>query len=120
MASSAKRRIPRYLPDDEPKSPPADPCQLWPRSLWPLIDFLIYGGTGLPLAPFELAQGSRVTNPAAWLECLWRDVMRGPRARWGALQEDLYQLHQLFGRLTFSRDTISAVITAARPPPKPR
>lgn len=122
MSTSTRRRIPRYMPDVQPRRV-ADPRELWPSSTRPLVDFLMHGGADLPTTGFRLYPGSLVTDPAAWLESLRRDVARGPdgpRARLGTLQQDIYQLRQLFGRPTFSRETLSSAARSARPPPKPR
>lgn len=46
----------------------------------------------LPEAPFSTAPGQTVCDGAGWLRAVQRDAILGnesPRARWGALQEDL-------------------------------
>ncbi len=53
-----------------------------------------------PAEPFILKPAIRITNPACW----WRDVAadiaagpEGPRARYGALQDDLWRAWRMFG-----------------------
>ncbi len=53
-----------------------------------------------PAEPFKLKQGVTITDPARW----WRDIARdiaagpeGPRARYGALQDDVTRAWQMFG-----------------------
>ena len=56
--------------------------------------------TATPLAePFLLKRGVRITDPARW----WRDTIidihqgpNGPRARYGALQDDLWRAWRMF------------------------
>jgi hypothetical protein len=61
----------------------------------------------LPRGPFRFSVGTddrrhecniTITNPAKWLLSLQTDARRGdehPRARYGALQEDLRRLYEL-------------------------
>ena len=48
----------------------------------------------LPEAPFPLGHGVTVLDPARWLASVQRDARSElrPRAKWGALQEDLRRL----------------------------
>ncbi len=53
-------------------------------------------GTHPPTEPFELSRGVTVIRPALWWTAMRRDIAagpNGPRARYGALQSDLRQLH---------------------------
>ncbi len=57
-------------------------------------------GATPPAEPFKLKQGITISNPQCW----WRDVAldiargpEGPRARYGALQDDLNRLWRMFG-----------------------
>ena len=58
--------------------------------------YLLY--EAVPSAPFQLDQARFVADPVAFLVRLYQDVQagpRGPRARTGALQEDLALLYGL-------------------------
>ena len=53
-----------------------------------------------PAEPFLLKQGITISNPQRW----WADIIadigdgpEGPRARYGALQDDLWRAWQMFG-----------------------
>ncbi len=53
-----------------------------------------------PATPFKLKQGITITDPARW----WADIIadiaagpEGPRARYGALQDDVMRAWQMFG-----------------------
>ena len=57
-----------------------------------------FSGAEPPTKPFELSKGVTVANPAHFWEALRRDIAagpRGPRARYGALQQDLRRLADL-------------------------
>ncbi len=58
-----------------------------------------------PGAPFKLKQGITISNPQRW----WADIIadiaagpEGPRARYGALQDDLWRAWHMFGPQTES------------------
>ncbi len=56
-------------------------------------------GTHPPTEPFELSKGITVIRPALWWTATRRDIAAGPsgpRARTGALREDLLKLAALF------------------------
>ncbi len=53
-----------------------------------------------PATSFKLKQGITINNPQRW----WRDIAldiaagpEGPRARYGALQDDLWRVWRMFG-----------------------
>jgi len=59
-----------------------------------------FGSTKLPINPFDLCVCVRVTNPAKFYSSLREDIgggPNGPRARTGALQEELRLLYDQFG-----------------------
>ena len=59
-----------------------------------------FGSTKLPVNPFNLCVCVRVTNPARFYSSLREDIGNGPdgpRARTGALQEDLRLLYEQIG-----------------------
>ncbi len=53
-----------------------------------------------PAEPFVLKPGNTVLDPHRWRQSIAADIAQGPcgpRARYGALQDDLRRLHGLFG-----------------------
>ena len=53
-----------------------------------------------PTAPIKLKQGITISNPQRWWADIAADIAagpEGPRARYGALQDDLWRLWQMFG-----------------------
>lgn len=57
-----------------------------------------YGEPTLPRTPFALGAHMTITDPAKFYEALASDIRQGPksaRARYGALQKDLRELHFL-------------------------
>lgn len=99
---------PAYQPAAATIRPLAQPL---PRgTTWPaeLAAWIATVGVGeLPPVPFELRPGVTVNGPV-WLERLKADAAAGPhhpRARWGALQDDLHAAARLVGRAnTEARD----------------
>ncbi len=68
----------------------------WDTEMLTLIRWFL--DTHPPTEPFELSKGVTVIRPALWWTALRRDIAagpRGPRARYGALQEDLRRLKGL-------------------------
>ncbi len=68
----------------------------WDAETTALIEW--FNGTKPPSGPFELCRGVTVANPKRFWEALRRDVSlgpNGPRARYGALQQDLRRLAEL-------------------------
>lgn len=54
----------------------------------------------LPSRPFRLNRWTEIINPAGFYESLHLDISQGsagPRARYGALQDDLLALYKMFG-----------------------
>ncbi len=81
-------------------APPAPaPAELsgWDPETRHLIEWL--GRTPAPAQPFQLCPGVFVARPAHFWEALRRDIDLGPqgtpRARYGALQQDLRRLAEL-------------------------
>ena len=57
-----------------------------------------FSGTEPPAEPFEFPKGIVIIRPALWWTALRRDIAagpNGPRARYGALQQDLRRLAEL-------------------------
>ncbi len=68
----------------------------WDAEMLTLIRWFL--GTRPPAEPFELSKGITVIRPALWWTALRRDLAsgpRGPRARYGGLQQDLRRLAAL-------------------------
>ena len=68
----------------------------WDAETTALIEW--FNGTEPPSGPFELCRGVTVANPKRFWEALRRDLgagPNGPRARYGALQQDLWRLAAL-------------------------
>ncbi len=59
-------------------------------------------GSWAPTAePFQLKPGITILDPQRWRQSIAADMAQGPsgpRARYGALQDDLRRLHKRFGR----------------------
>ena len=56
-----------------------------------------------PAEPFQLKPGITILDPHRWRQSIAADIAQGPsgpRARYGALQDDLRRLHELFGEDT--------------------
>jgi hypothetical protein len=74
----------------------------WDAEALPLVDWLGSAVDRLPRSPFWLwPQSHRVSDPGRFFRSLAADVAggpSGPRARNGALQEDLRRLRDLFSR----------------------
>jgi len=63
----------------------------WPADVLPLVELLELGEVEAPAVPFKLQPWVTITGPR-WLEDIRREVAAGtrsPRARTGAIQEDL-------------------------------
>ena len=67
------------------------------RRLAPIVEWFLIAEP--PAEPFLLKQGIRITDPARW----WRNTIidirqgpEGPRARYGALQDDLWRVWRMF------------------------
>ena len=68
----------------------------WDGEMLKLIRWFL--GTHPPAEPFELSRGVTVIRPALWWTATRRDIAAGPggpRARYGALQQDLRRLAAL-------------------------
>ncbi len=68
----------------------------WDAEMLTLIRWFL--GTHPPTEPFELCRGVTVIRPALWWTSTRRDIAagpNGPRARYGALQQDLRRLAAL-------------------------
>ncbi len=68
----------------------------WDAEMLTLIRWFL--GTRPPAGPFELCRGVTVLKPALWWTATRRDIAagpNGPRARYGALQQDLQRLAEL-------------------------
>ena len=68
----------------------------WDAEMLTLIRWFLR--THPPTTPFELSKGVVVLKPALWWTAMRRDIAagpNGPRARYGALQEDLRRLAAL-------------------------
>ncbi len=71
----------------------------WDAEMLTLIRWFL--GTQPPTEPFELSKGVTVIRPALWWTATRRDIAagpNGPRARYGALQQDLRRLAALMKR----------------------
>ena len=76
----------------------ADKRGAWDAETTRLIEW--FQRTTPPARPIELCRGVVVARPALWWTALKRDIAdgpSGPRARYGALQQDLRRLAELFG-----------------------
>ncbi len=65
----------------------------WGAEMLTLIGWFL--GTHPPVGPFELCRGVTILRPALWWTATRRDIAAGPggpRARTGALREDLLKL----------------------------
>ena len=68
----------------------------WDAEIAALIEWFLT--TSPPRDPFTLSKAVVVAHPARWWEALRRDIAagpHGPRARYGALQQDLRRLAAL-------------------------
>jgi len=68
--------------------------EAWPAEVQTLIDWFLTSPT--PEAPFQLNSCTRVVNSELFYAALQREIEtgpRGPRARYGALQDDLRNLY---------------------------
>ncbi len=68
----------------------------WDGEMLTLIRWFLR--THPPVAPFELCRGVTILRPALWWTATRRDITAGPsgpRARYGALQQDLRRLAAL-------------------------
>ncbi len=72
----------------------------WDAEMLTLIRWFL--GTHPPTEPFELSKGVTIIRPALWWTATRRELVLGPqgtpRARTGALQEDLRRLAALMNR----------------------
>ena len=69
-----------------------------------------------PAAPFQLKPGITILDPHRWRQSITADIAQGPsgpRARYGALQDDLKRLHAMFSG---GRGDTNTVNTEAMPP----
>ncbi|MEO8495286.1 MAG: hypothetical protein ABI614_09460 [Planctomycetota bacterium] len=71
----------------------------WPADVAALADFvLLLSVDDLPAAPFDDGPAATVVDAAKYLRWLQADVRRGPngpRARYGAIQDDLRRLRDM-------------------------
>ncbi len=68
----------------------------WDAEMLTLIRWFL--GTHPPTEPFELSKGVTIIRPALWWTATRRDIAAGPggpRAHYGALQQDLRRLAEL-------------------------
>ncbi len=73
--------------------------ETWDGEMAALIEWFLT--TSPPRSPFTLSKAVVVAHPARWWEALRRDIAagpHGPRARYGALQQDLRRLGALMKR----------------------
>ena len=84
----------------EPVEPETGDAARW-GDLAPIVEWFL--GSTPPAEPFILKPAVRITNPRRW----WRDIAtdvaagpQGPRARYGALQDDLWRIWRMFGPKT--------------------
>ena len=74
--------------------------ETWDGEMAELVRWFL--GTHPPTEPFELCRGIAVIKPALWWAVMRRELVLGPhgtpRARTGALQQDLRLLHALMKR----------------------
>ena len=59
-----------------------------------------FNGWSPPSGAFQLKPGITILDPQRWRQSIAADIRagpNGPRARYGALQDDLRRLHDLFG-----------------------
>ena len=83
-------------PDRQPATTEAGSSPSWDAETHRLIEW--FERTPAPAQPFQLSPGVFVAHPARWWEALRCDLRSGPggpRARYGALQEDLRRLAAL-------------------------
>ncbi len=94
---SQDESISASLADIHPKSQPeGEIADTWGK-LAPVVRWFVDATP--PAEPFLLKRGVRITDPARW----WRDTIidihqgpNGPRARYGALQDDLWRAWRMF------------------------
>ena len=95
---SQDESISASLADIHPKSQPeGEIADLWGK-LAPVVRLFVDATP--PAEPFLLKRGVRISDPAMW----WRNSIidirqgpEGPRARYGALQDDLWRVYRMFG-----------------------
>ncbi len=81
---------------DKSDKSPGPTEEKWDAETAALIEWFLT--TSPPRAPFTLTKAVVVAHPARWWEALRRDIAagpHGPRARYGALQQDLRRLAAL-------------------------
>ena len=77
----------------EESEPQSNVKAIWPPDVQSLVDWFMIQEA--PVEPFLLEPHLRVVGPGKFFESLRREIetgLRGPRARLGALQSDLWKL----------------------------
>jgi len=72
---------------------PANPADVWPEPMVCLVQWFL--NATLPEEPFSPSGYEHILHPATYYESLRRDIEagpKGPRSRYGALQDDLQRL----------------------------
>lgn len=90
-----RRDIGPQAPPQRRQPRPAEPSEDWPAALADFV--LLLQPEDLPAAPFSPGPAATVTDHAKYLRTLQADIRRGPsgpRARYGALQDDLRRLQR--------------------------
>ena len=67
--------------------------------LAPIVEWFLVAEP--PAEVFKLKQGVTIADPARWWRAIAADIAvspEGPRARYGALQDDLWRAYSIFGR----------------------
>ena len=73
---------------------PVDPADVWNEPMASRIHWFL--NADLPEGPFSPCEYEHIFCPVTYYGCLRRDIDEGPtgpRARYGALQDDLQRLH---------------------------
>jgi hypothetical protein len=91
--------LPQGLPEvPQQIQPPANVKPVWPPEIQLLINWFLKLDPG-SIAPFYLEPHLRIVDPVKFCAALRREIQTGPagpRAKHGALQEDLWKLKQYF------------------------
>ena len=99
LVSRLRQHKPAIIDYLVPPAPaPVEPSG-WNGEMVGLIRWFL--GTHPPTEPFELSRGVTIIRPALWRTATRRDISlgpNGPRARYGALQQDLRRLAALMKR----------------------
>ncbi len=96
LVSRLRQHKPEVIDYLAPPAPAPAELSGWDPESRHLIEW--FGRTPAPAQPFRLAPGVFVARPAHFWEALHRDIAAGPdgpRARYGALQQDLRRLAAL-------------------------